>query len=130
MICERAERSREFAEITVRVSGLETFHGGAQRTRVHCGLREHLKLRTQRHDLRAVGWPSRRQDGKRLLARIGQARPGAHAEGIIDHQQQEFLAVHIRGRAIDEWIRERQREQQKQQRAQREAAANSAGGDA
>jgi len=57
---------------------------------------------------RACAWTN----GKRFAARRPQARSGAHAERIVDDQQQEFSLAHIRGRAMDERIRQRQREQQ------------------
>src|SRR5882672_12220037 len=116
---ERPERSREFTKVSVRVSRLEALNSSALRSRILRRLREHLNLGAKRHHLGAVRGPPRGQNRKRLAARVCQTRSGAHAERIVDDQQQEFLVAHIRGRAIDERIRKREREQEQQEGPER-----------
>jgi hypothetical protein len=86
--------AREFAVIRARIPRLHVFDGGTQRGRILRRLREHLDLRAERHHLRACRWVFARTARKAPRARVGQARSGAHAEGIVDDQQLELFAVH------------------------------------
>ena len=127
---KRAHRAGEFSVAGARISRLDIVDGRAHRARIERRLRQHLNLRTERHHLRLVRRAARRKHGERFALGVGQARSGTHAERIIEHQQLEFLAVHTRGRAIDERICEGQRQQHEKQRAQGQQEADSAAGDA
>ena len=108
-----AHGARQLAEVAVAIAGLNGLHGGAQRGLVLDRLGHQPQLRAERRHLRARGALSGEHAHGRVLG-IGQASSGAHAEGIVDHQQHQPVAGK-RGRvAVDEGIGEGENQQHQQ----------------
>ena len=111
--------ARQFAEVAVAVAGLNGLHGGAQCRLVLDGLGHEPQLRAKRRHLGARGALSGEHAHGRVLG-IGQAGSGAHAEGVVDHQQHQPVAGKGGRVAVDEGIGEGENQQQQHQQPQRE----------
>jgi hypothetical protein len=83
----------QFAQIRARVSRLDTLHRRTQSPRILNRLGQHSKPAAQGHYLGTLRFGPRCQHLQRALLRIGKPRAGLHAEGVVDHHQQQF-AVH------------------------------------
>ena len=83
-----AHGARQFAEIAVAVAGLDGLHGGTQRRLVFDGLGHEPQLRAKRRHLAARRALSGEHAHGRIFG-IGQPGSGAHAEGVVDHQQHQ-----------------------------------------
>ena len=114
-----ANSAAQLAEIRVAVAGLNAFESRAQLRIIGDRLREHFHLAAQRHDLRLLAVRLCGQRRQRLLFGVGKPRSGAHAEGIIENDEQQ-TAVCIRRGAAHKRIGKGQHDQQHQRKAQRE----------
>ena len=112
-----AHSARQFAKVAVAVAGLNGLHGGAQGGLVLDGLGHEAQLRAERRYLTARGaFAGEHPHG--LGFGIRQAGAGAHAEGVVDHQQQQAVAGEGGRVAVDERIGEGENQQQKHQQPQ------------
>ena len=114
-----AHGARQLAKVTVAVAGLNGLHGGAQGRLVFDGLGHEPQLRSERRYLTARGAFSGKHAHGCVLG-IGEPGSGAHAEGVVDHQQHQTVA-RKRGRvAVDEGIGESENQQHQHQQPQRQ----------
>ena len=81
-------RATELAEVGMAVAGLNALERRAQLRIVGDRLREYIHLAAEGDDLRLLRVRFCGQRGERLLLGIGKARSGAHAEGIVEHDEQ------------------------------------------
>ena len=86
-----ADGAGEFAEVAVAIAGLNGLHGGTQGRLIFDGLGHEPQLRSEGRDLGARGALSGEHAHGGVLG-IGEASSGAHAEGIVDHQQHQAVA--------------------------------------
>ena len=100
-----AHGARQFAEVAVSIAGFNGLHGGAQRRLILNRLRHVPQLRAKRRHLGARGALAG-QHAHGCIFGIGQSGSGAHAEGIVHHQQHQPVAGKSGRVAVDEGIGE------------------------
>ncbi len=121
-LAERADSSSQFAEAGMSVAWLDTFQGRAQLCDVSDGLGQYFELAAESHDLRSLRRRFSGQSCEGLLLSLYEASltspcSCAHAEGFIQHNQQQPSIGVFRAPA-DKGIGKRQNHQQHQRKPQ------------
>ena len=84
-------------------------------------------LSTQRHNLRLLRMPFRREHRPRLLFRVRKPRPRPHAERVVEHNQQQ-PAIRISRAPPHKRVGKRQHQQKNKSSAAQTAADTAAAG--